>query len=801
MSNRNLILAAAGAVGGDYQISRSLRFNSADSAYLSRTPASAGNRKTWTWSSWVKRSDINSAVPQQLFAVRTNPTPGTLINFDQATQGNVFRFEDLSSSSEVRTTQTFRDVSAWYHVVVAIDTTQATASNRVKLYVNGTQVTALSTANYPAQNTDTAVNAASEHNIGRQPVFGNYLTGYMTEINFIDGQALDPSSFGEFNATTGVWQPIEYTGTYGTNGFYLNFSDNTSTTTLGDDLSGNGNDWTTNNFSVTAGAGNDSLVDSPTRYGTDTGAGGTVRGNYCTWNAVLNPAQSTLTNGNLDAIVNAGGGGHVAVGTIGVTTGKWYWEVYLASEDTSPSNAMIGICDLAGSPVYNWASAFGWTYYMNGQKYHNASGSAYGTSYVVTDTIGVALNMDTGEVTFYKNGASQGVAFNSGLSGKTIAPMIGTGSSSSGPGYIANFGQRPFEYTAPSGFKALVTTNLPDPTIVEGDDYFNTVLYTGTGSSLGVTGVGFQPDWVWIKERNAAADHGLYDAVRGVQEQLESNNDTAETTEATGLTAFGADGFTVGALAQLNTSADTYVAWNWKANGAGVSNTDGTISSTVSANTTAGISIVTYTGNGSAGATVGHGLGVAPSMMIMKPRSAISNWVVYHSFLGNTKVLYLDTTNAEITSSLFFDDTSPTSSVFTLGSGTGLNGSGTTYVAYCFAEVEGFSKFGSFVGNGSADGPFAFLGFRPAFVMLKRTDSTSNWTILDSKRLGYNIDVGSGNNPIFPNLADAETTTNLADLTSNGFKLRSTDASVNASTATYIYAAFAISPFKLSLAR
>jgi hypothetical protein len=481
MADLIAMLAAAAGAGGvtpsGYQIERSLRFNSADSAYLSRTPASAGNRKTWTWSGWVKVSTLSTE--RFLFTCDSGASDSDEFNF-HFNSNNVLQIGGGFTNFRI-TTPVFRDLSAWYHIVLAVDTTQATANDRLKLYVNGTQVTAFSTTNNPSQNADLGINQATAHDIGRRLDNTFYFNGYLTEINFIDGQALTPSSFGEINAITGVWSPIEYTGTYGTNGFYLNFSDNsgTTSTTLGKDYSPNGNNWTPNNFSVTAGAGNDSLVDSPTRYGTDTGAGGQVRGNYCTWNAVLNPAQSTLTNGNLDAIVNAGGGGHVAVGTIGVTTGKWYWEVYLASEDTSPSNAMIGICDLAGSPVYSWASAFGWTYYMNGQKYHNASGSAYGASYVVTDTIGVALNMDTGEVTFYKNGASQGVAFNSGLSGKTIAPMIGTGSAASGPGYIANFGQRPFAYTAPSGFKALVTTNLPAGTITTSG------TFTGNGSTDG----------------------------------------------------------------------------------------------------------------------------------------------------------------------------------------------------------------------------------------------------------------------------------------------------------------------------
>jgi hypothetical protein len=333
---------------------------------------------------------------------------------------------------------------------------------------------------------------------------------------------------------------------------------------------------------------------------------------------------------------------------------------------------------------------------------------------------------------------------------------------------------------------------------VDGGEYFNAVLYTGTGSSLGVTGVGFQPDWVWIKERSGAADHGLYDAVRGVQNQLESNTTTAETVESTGLTAFGSDGFTVGALAQLNTSADTYVAWNWKANGAGVSNTDGTITSTVSVNTTSGFSIVTYTGNGSSGATVGHGLGVAPAMVIVKRRDSADDWPVYSKQLGGTKNLYLNTTNAAITSSARWNDTDPTSSVFTVGSSAKVNASGGTYVAYCFSEVAGYSAFGSYTGNGSADGPFVYLGFRPAFVLVKNASAANSWRLWDNKRPGYNLT----NLYLTPDTSGAEGAINIdVDFTSNGFKIRNTNGSINGSGNTIIFAAFAESPFKTSLAR
>jgi hypothetical protein len=320
-------------------------------------------------------------------------------------------------------------------------------------------------------------------------------------------------------------------------------------------------------------------------------------------------------------------------------------------------------------------------------------------------------------------------------------------------------------------------------------------LYTGTGSSQSITGVGFQPDFVWIKERNGAADHGLYDAVRGVQKQLESNNNSAETTESTGLTAFGSDGFTVGSLAQLNTNNDTYVAWNWNGGGSNATNTSGTITSTVRANTTAGFSIVTYTGNGTAGATVGHGLGVAPRMILYKLYSTTSNWIVYHASVGATKILSLNSTAAEA-NSVAFNNTAPSSTVFTLGgSFEGTNDN--SMIAYCFAAIPGYSEFGSYTGNQSTDGPFVYTGFRPAFILIKANHGV-NWVIFDTARNTYNLT----NIKLFPNVSNAETgAEDSVDVLSNGFKIRSSNNTINDPGMFHIFAAFAESPFKLSLAR
>jgi hypothetical protein len=796
---------------GGYEIQRSLRFNSADTAFLSRTPSTASNRRTWTWSGWVKRSQLSTI--QHLFSGSAgNPTGntdyGTAIRFDNSDNLHIFDYTNDTFNFNLITTQVFRDVSAWYHIVVAMDDPQATASNRLKVYVNGSQITAFGTATYPAQNTDYGVNSTNLHDIGALVGEGGsgatqYFNGYMTEINFIDGQALTPSSFGEFNADTGVWQPKRYAGSYGTNGFYLNFSDNSNTTaaTLGADYSGNGNNWTPNNFSVSAGAGNDSLVDVPTNWGVDTGVGGSVRGNYCTLNPLSNPGGSTLSNGNLDCVTSAANNGRV-VGTTSVSSGKWYWEYSKTAVNTF--NLLGGI-----APDYEYRSSepgstvFSYGYYgTTGQKYNNATLTAYGASYTNGDIIGVALDMDAGTLTFYKNGVSQGVAF-SGLTGSFV-PAISAESASS-ISLSVNFGQRPFAYTAPSGFKALNTQNLPTPTIgatpaTQAGKFFNPVLYTGNGTTNNISGVGFETDFVWFKCRNVGFGNVLMDRVRGITNaRLFSNNTDAESTSTTYINSTNSDGFQLAVGDNgANGSGQTYVAWNWKANGAGVTNTAGSITSTVSANTTSGFSVVTFTAPTSGNLSVGHGLGVAPSMVITKRRDSASQWWVWHIGLGDntTDYLSLNTANAEASATNMWGTVGRNSTVMGYNSGVSVAGD-STQVAYCFAEVPGYSRFGSYTGNSSTDGPFVFCGFRPKYVLFKRAENAGDWMIWDGTRSPTNV----VDDLLYASLSIAEQAYSGLDFTANGFKIRNTSGDFNFNGSTYIFAAFAEAPQKFALAR
>jgi hypothetical protein len=698
----------------------------------------------------------------------------------------------------------FRDASAWYHVVFVFDSTNATAADRMILYINNTRQTA-STYTTPTLNADYGINRTVEHNIGRR--FNNadfYFDGYLADIHFIDGQALDPTSFGEFDAN-GIWQPIDYTGSFGTNGFHLPFDDNSTAAALGTDSAGS-NDWTVNNLSVTAGAGNDSLVDVPTNGAqTDTGAGGEVRGNY----AVLNPLSlsGTLTNGNLDlstTTVNA------QPSTFFFSSGKWYWETTISSNGGSDAYIRAGVCNQAGVGQSLGATANGWCFLGDGRTFNNGSAASYGVAITTGDVLNIALDIDAGKLWYGKNGtwmASGNPATGANPSqtftaGTALSPAYAAG----GGTVVFNFnaGQRPFAYTAPSGFKALNTANLPAPTIEKPSTVMDVVTYTGTGSTLTATSsLGFSPDLVWIKSRSAATDHTLYDVVRGAQARLESNNTDTEVTSDNGLTAFNSNGFTLGTLAQVNTSSAIYAGWCWDAGSSTVTNNTGTITGAqVRANASAGTSVVAYTGNGTSGATVGHGLGAAPGLIIVKKRSAADDWVVYHSALGATKYLWLHATNAEQTGTNRWNDTAPTSTVFSLGNNSSVNGNASTFIAYCFAPVSGYSSFGSYTGNGvSGDGVFVYTGMCPRFMLIKRTDTADNWVIWDTARETYN----PSDDVLLPNSSGAEATgDNFArlDILSNGFKLRNTSfPGLNGSGASYVYAAFAESPFQYARAR
>jgi len=803
----NTALMGASGQGG-YFINNSLRLRSSAGGFLSRTPSVAGNRKTWTYSLWIKRGTF-PADNLLLDAGRPN-NPWTVIAI--STDSNYSAVQSITMSNNagvgpgVYTSASYRDPSAWYHVVVAVDTTQATNTNRIKIYINGVQQ-ALGSQTWMAQNADTYVNSTASHSIGSSSNGGGSgnFDGEIAEVYLIDGQALTPSSFGQNDILTGQWVPKAYTGTYGTNGFYLKFADTSDNTaaTIGKDYSGNGNNWTPNNISKTAGVTYDFMRDSPTV--------GPLASNY----AVLNPgirqyntSTDFTSDGNLKFTVGANGGvTGTTYATIPMTSGKWYAEVYINAAVTAQWIGVSSDVPKAGLGTLGSGSARnpGYAYKVNtGNKCNNDNtGVAYAASSTTGDIIGIAMDADAGSITFYKNGTSLGVAY-TGMTNTGNGWLFGSDSDPNGS-FFWNFGQRAFAYTPPTGYNALNTYNLSTPAIPSGAAYMAATTYTGTGATQVVTntvnGISFQPDFIWQKSRSAARDHRLIDTVRGIANTICSDLTQVEYSGSI-LSSVNSTGFTLNTADQGNNSAETYVAWQWKAGGGtSVTNTSGTISSQVSANPTAGFSIVTYTET-SGSYTIGHGLGVAPSMFILKERNSVSNWVLWHNYfesvdsIPTTKGMYLNATNAPFTTgSNWLNSISSTTIGITAGQ---ITGGSSLIVLYAFSAVAGYSAFGSYTGNGSSDGVFVFLGFRARFLMIKRTDSTGGWVMLDTARDTYN-DV---DNYLYANSNATDAgSSNVLDINSNGFKIRNSWTDINASGGTYIYMAFAENPFKYSNAR
>jgi hypothetical protein len=1150
------ILAGSSGQGGVTQ--QSLKFNDDDSQYLSWTPAAAGNRKTWTWSGWVKLAQGLNNNQSTIFGIGGSSS-GDLLQITGGGNGLFRFFQNGGNTTYIVWSGVLRDVSAWYHIVLAEDTTQATSSNRIKLYLNGEQLTSFSTEIYPSQNYEGGINNSVEHRIGRDPNNEySYFDGYLSDIHFIDGQALDPTSFGQF--TNGYWEKIDYAGSYGTNGFHLTFQDDvvsegfnavtytgnggtqsisglglspdlvwikerssTSGHQLVDTVRGAGKRLVSNGtvgegvaggmltsfdgdgFSI----GNDGAYNENGQtyvgWAWDAGSGSaasntngtitsTVKANpaygfsVVSYTSPNNAADQTVGHGlsqapeaiickNLDTTYNwdiyHSGTGSVEDTLTFTTAGTRNLDVFTTTAPTSTvfgtkdnfthagTNRYIAYCfhSVAGysyissysgtganghkittgfSPAfimlkrYDSGSVEDWLIYDNTRNPANLSGNeyvlrpntngaeqAYGSIDFESDgftlqTVGGALNAsggnyivmafaDTREAAFWKDVSGQGNHWTPnnldyrdslpdspannfavmssihpsssnftisdgnlslsksgtgtfGLYSQSLMPTTGkwyfevcitgrgtsdrtrvglanynsvTGTSTiqssysgveistadadkvfivqngsttendtfytalsdndvvrfavdmdngrlyigvngnwwnyntsqtggdptSGSGYVTNsttifdgspmtaysgfsagtttstgqtfnFGQdstfsgaKPmgaftdansignFQYAPPAGYLALCTANLPTPTIVDGSEHFNTVLYTGTGATRSITGVGFQPDWVWGKARNHGYSHWLYDSVRGAEKLLRSDLTSAEATQGQGLTAFNADGFSLGTTDDHNENTKTFASWNWKAGGTAASNTDGSITSQVSANVDAGFSVATFTTPATGtGFTVGHGLGVKPSMLITRQKSSGSAWWVWHKDFPspNTNYLYLHEAFSigDLTQSTnSWDNTQPTTSVWSQRSDWAFQ-TNQPAVCYAFADVEGYLKAGSYTGNGSSDGPFVYTGFRPAWIMWKRTDSSTGgeWVIQDTTRREFN----PVNVSLYPNLANAEATGEtfrVQDTLSNGFKLRSSAAQCNASGGTYIYLAFAETPLKFATAR
>ena len=834
---------AGGTQSTGYEISNSLRFNDDDSASLAITPGSAGNRKTFTFSAWIKRSSVEESNGQDhIFMVNGGNADDTWFQL---------RFEDndLVASSYnariVRTDRKFQDPASWYHIVCAVDTTQGTASNRLKLYVNGAQETSFSTTSYPSQDSNTGVNGTYRHFIGAEGGTsgngsGNFYDGYMTEVNLVDGSALDHTSFGEFNDEN-VWIPKKYLGSYGTNGFFLQFKQtgtSQNSSGIGADTSGNDNHFAVANLAAT-----DVVPDTCTN-------------NFCTMNSAdRNVERDTIGDmtwqqGNL--YVTSSEGADANRGTIWLKTsqgGKYYFEAYL--NNTTNAAGGVGLSsekDNEDTGASNQTGRGGEGLAPNIQPdgsllYNDSDTNGWSQTFTKQDIIGVAVDLDNSVVKFAKNNnwqngsggtAAFGSAANAAASGleEYISPFGGLVDNSA---LTFNFGQDSsfagvataqnnaddngigdFYYAPPSGHLAICSKNLKNDqtssNIDDGSAHFQCKLYTGNNTNnTAITFDGpsnLQPDLVWGKSRTNAHYHDLRDTSRGLNNRIYTNEGNAEDTKSASYVSFDSNGFTLGddgggsPANTVNTSSNNYVAWAWKANGGTTTSfneSGNNPGGTYQANTTAGFSIVTYTGTGGAG-TVQHGLGVAPDLVFVKQRNASGAWLTQHrsfsSFLGHgvnfVNFINRSDSGGEADSTVF-NGTLPTSSVFSVGTHVNTNDNNDTYVAYVFAEKPGYSRIGGYIGNGNVDGQFIWCGFRPAFLLVKRTDTGKNWYIFDNKRKTFNVQ----DDLIAPNLDSAESTDSgtYVNLLSNGFKLKQDFSHMNADSGKHIFWAFAEHPF------
>lgn len=754
--------------GGDfypYKIPYSCRFNDNDSAKLNKTFASAGNQKTWTISFRVKRCNLGIASGNCIIGDASN---GFIVRFgDSGGTNDKLEVYDYYSGYRMRfsTNMEFRDTSNWYHIVIGMDTTQATQADRFKMEVNGVQVTSFLNSTYPSQNLDGYFGNNGQYGIGHFPYTGGYyLDAYLADFHVIDGSKLDASNFGEFKE--GIWVPKKYTGSHGTNGYHLDFADSSD---LGKDVSGNGNDFTSSGLAT-----DDQVLDSPTN-------------NFATLSQLWSTTQrraitaNTLSNGNLRATY--GSASVVSHGSAFPCKGKVYYEAKL----TSVSYQVTGFGDADWDGQFNNQADGAHVYINAGTENYSigAGGVALNWTPSANSIVMMAFDEETGSVwagldgTWFDGPGSydiDGANTGSLMDGITL-PMFVTGSNYQSE-MEYNFGQLGFTYTPPDGFKAMCTENLEEPMLIDTTKAFDIVTYTGTGAELAITGVGHDcsvDEFVWQKYRDGAHSHFLFDTERGATNYVYSDAANAEMTNAQTLKSFDSDGVTLGTNSSVNGSGGERILWLF--------------------NMIAkyGMDIVTYTGN-STNRTISHGLGAVPEMIIVKNRSISANWAVYHHKCTDSpeyRVSYLDLTNAYTTSVVYWNNTVPTSSVFTVGTGNIVNGNGNDLDAYLFRSIPGLLKVGRYVGNNANDGTFIPCGFRPRFVLVKKYTGVGDWVIWDTARSPYN----EVDDFLRPNSAGAEGTAIPADVLSDGFKMRTTNANVNNSN-TFIYMAIADQPFK-----
>ena len=751
-------------------IAKSCIFDLASNPKLNRTISSAGNRDTFTMSFWVKRCGGLGTL-QVIFQHGADINNCTQFAFDTSNRIKYEHVDGGGTTDQMITNRTFEDMSKFYHIVLAVDTTQSTEANRVRIYVDGDEITSWNTANYPSQNVDTDVNSETGFYISSQISATQYpLDCYLAEVNFVDGTQYTPSTFGITDTSTGRWIPKSLTGiSYGTNGFRFQFA-NSAGQTIGDDTSGQGNDFTVTNLAAA-----DITTDSPTQ-------------NFPTHSPGFS-GNIGLSQGGLKVTATASNDWETAYIGRSVKSGKWYFE-YTAT--TTPTYHLIGLTTLSGyvnaknTYVGDNAGSYGYQFAPGGNHYIYYDGSntnlGSGSSLSNGNIVGVAYDADTGAfwvavnntwilsgnpstganpLLVAKNGAKQDIYF--GIS------------TYNGGVFDFNFGQKSLSYTPPTGFNTLSQDNYPT-------------------TDKGI------PGFVWIKNRDASDAHAFYDSSRGPQKEWE-NSESNEATVTDGLQKFLKGGFAIEDNDALNTSAESYVAWNWVGNnGTEVANTDGsgaTVATTVQANDTAGFSICRFQGTGST-LRFAHGLSATPEWFIVKRLDAGAGAAtsVYHTYNGINKYLHLNEPDAMVSSGAATTQFTGVSSTYIqLGSNSNSNNSGSNVVAYVWRSVPGFSKIGSYTGNGNADGTFVFTDFSPSFVIIKcNSNASTDWVMYDNKRNPFN-DTSTSSTTLYPNLTSADASAGGLHFLSNGFKFKSTNGYNNGSSRDYIFAAFAKHPF------
>ena len=852
--------ANRGSISTGYDIDYSLKLEADNSEYLksasiSTTPSSTS---IGTYSCWIKRTEVGRT-GNYLF-VASNSARYSRLFFNSTDQIQLYSGDGSWNSVQPITNATYRDTSAWYHLVLRIDATDGTAANRLRLYMNGVEQT-WATAPNISQNSGMTLTEAfgspGYHGWGVNLAYytaSAFFSGYLADVYYIDGQALAPTEFGEFDSDSGIWKPIEYTGTYGNCGYYMDFADSGD---LGDNESSTGStfDFSENNITAV-----DQATDTPTN-------------NFCTLNAAISVGNqygryvTRAKHGATQPDEPTGSfGGNW--GTHSFSKGKWYWEIkqYLPNS-LNLQDFGVASCKNCSGPE-NQSSGFHISEPTKG-LYSDASTGIYPqagstSSYIgntassANDNLGPAVNgaifqiafdADDGKIWFGKNDTWQDTVGGTQPSKSDIAagnnarytsinsnaegpwmPTFGMYNANQGHHMDINFGGYTvatpssgntdgngygnFEYEPPSGFLAICSKNLAEEGITTIDDpsaHFQVALHT-SANGVTVTNDGnsnLQPDFLWSKARAATHSHGLFDSSRGVRQWLRADTNDSEVTVASGydLTAFSTDGFTTGNNQYNSICGGTdYVAWQWKANGGTVSNnTDGDLTTSVQVNATAGFSIATYTPPNDTARTVGHGIGAAPEFIIIRARNRVENWHAYHSASG-TGGSKLDDDTAHNNNSVL-GDALATSSVYKLGTDWRMNGS-YNYVMYSWAPIEGYSIFGKYQGNGyfgtagaypeGKDGPFIHTGFKPALIIIKCDSTTGSWAMYDHKRDGYN----KSNDALFVDTNTAEASNNISGsnigIYSNGFKIHNNDNTLNASGEIYTYAAWAAQPQQTS---